>query len=326
MKKTLGTGLAFLFSLLFGLAFANHSAFAAAAGSVFSNPNTSNDIKSLDYMPQLGHFSIRPETTLSISDQAGSNTQSYNSMTVGVFAGLFARGLRFGITEGLEFSRISDNYSSKTGVTTPGFSSGLSDPTFSVEYRYLQDVNNGLSSDIELQVTPNLLTDYLPKTDQHGSYAVGKSVFTLTLPVWWTYASNQFEIQPTFSYYTTGTSVAPVGEGSGRLGSYKKLSVTLADRFHFSPSFFAAVSGVINFATTMTYTDTDPSSTVSNSTATPLYFQPMLDIGYKPNNTFLIRFIYTYQTYTTTTTSQTGSVTTALNIESTLGVQSTFNF
>jgi hypothetical protein len=189
----------------------------------------------------------------------------------------------------------------------PATSSGISNPTFSASYRYLDDdARTGLSSDVVLAASPSLTTREVSTTTQSGNDARGYGTMNLSAPLYWWYASNEIEVDPTVTRQFGGSGTSPIANNSYTRSSDWVGNASFADRFHVTQDFFAEVIANFTLPNTANYVY---GSGTAGAYTNPFYIEPSLVVGYKLKSNARLDLRYDYFNFTTSGTYGTGSST-----------------
>jgi len=293
----------------------------------------SQDLTRLNFYPHPGRLSLAPDVQYVPIDTSNSTTGTNPGNTtatqltqfdLNVAYGLPLDGLRFGIAETWETHRWTDTTHATTGAISQTDSSGLSDPTFQLQYRFINAPAMGFSGDVNLIVSPSWTTHTVAVTTQEGNDGRGFGTTSLTGALYWIFPMNDVELNATLTRDFSGNGVNPVTpDSSYDRDSVLLLTMTAYDRFHLTQDFY--LQGSLAFDLPYSYNQTNQAVTpVTTSFQYPFHINPSAVLGYRICENFVMDFTYGYQNYTTTSVPATPPNTTTLTKESTLTLRARF--
>ena len=273
-----------------------------AQSSAAASLDRSSDLSRLNYYPHAGKFLLMStlgysSTTATISGQAPvvPNTIESNAVpwVLDLKYGLLP-GLRLNIseTERILGSRMNQNNQNTT------LSSGLSNPTLGVIYRFLEEQNaNGWSGDFRVQLDPNWVA---PGTGRIGA---GYGTMVIAVPIYWGSETNEIGFAPAltrvFTHLNPDTS-ALIDD------AYWSTSITLNERYHLDERWFVESTFALNFGAKVG----EPAAQLQQS---PFSISPTLTVGYKRENGSLVTALLNYSNSTDVLTPDAGGAQTNTN-------------
>lgn len=298
---------------------------ARADDSLQSDPST--DLTRLNYYPHSGKLYLAPDiqavpTDLSIpsNGEKTENTGSTHSWQVDFDAiyGLPIAGLRIGYSQTYLAHRWSDTVVASNGFVNQTGSSGLSDPTFALQYRYYETGQYGFSGDISFNVSPSWVTADISTSGSSGSDGKGYGTAELIAAQYYLLPSLDFGLSEGLSRQFSGNAVNQVKSTS----SYDRsstwvLGIAPTVRAHITPELYAQASATFDFA--YSYDETSGASpSVTTTESFPFRAIPALLVGYLIHQNMTLDALYTYQNYT-----HTGSAPSSATV-STFAMENTF--
>ena len=210
-----------------------------------SSDNLSNNLTSLNYYPHLGAFELNSHALTTIEDKTQNSVgaiakdgynQFYGSMIYGI-----ADRLRMALSETLLWDQIDDATSS-TSTETLTSSSGLSNPTISTAWRYMEDSSSGFSGDMTLEITPS----FGPRVAGNGAISKtgnnlsGGWTEEVSTSLFWHSKLNQIELNIAATNNAPSSNDNASG-GVGHTTDYVNSSATLTDRYHLNGRHFLQI-------------------------------------------------------------------------------------
>jgi hypothetical protein len=295
------------------------SLYLTLAPSVFAASDHSDNLCNLNYYPHVGHLLATPQTSFTINDQssttstnadapAGDSNVGSSSFNLALEYGLLWDGLRIGLSENELFSSVT-SHANSAGVTSLSRSSGVSDPTATLYYRYWEDdAKTHMSGDLNVALSPSFVTHNVTSSALDGSNGKGYGYVSVAAPfVGWMNIGNllnEVGISPAAQRQFSGNGNAATISSSYNRSSQWVYTAAVSDRLHLTPELFFQPIANLNFPYTVTDTYLNTTSNVSN-THNPFYVTPSLEMGYLLMRNVLFVAEYTYNNFTTTSDSST---------------------
>lgn len=304
MKPNLALGGLFLF-----LSLPSALAQETTADAYFlSDP--SRDITRLNYYPHPGKFYFAPDAQYTGADlsiptkgttpEASSSTHAWQ-MDLDLIYGLPIEGLRIFAAETYLFHRWSNSTSVKSGFVTESNSSGFSDPTFQLQYRYFETAPLGFSGDISLQISPSWVTDDAATSLSSGSDGKGYGDLALVATEYKLFPVLDLGLQETLAKDFSGNVVnVETPASSYHRDSLLNFTMTAIARIHMTEDLYAQAEAAFDFPYSFNQTNAQATPAVSNIQY-PFHLNPSLLAGYRILDNFCMDVLYTYQNYTRTT-------------------------
>jgi hypothetical protein len=300
------------------------SAHAQQASDAYFLSDPSRDLTRLNYYPHSGKFYVEPDaqytaTDLNIPATPGTpkNPSSAHSwqLDLDLIYGLPVDGLRFYLSESYLAHRWTDTTSVKTGFVTQSDSSGFSDPTFELQYRYFETEPLGFSGDVSLSFSPSWVTDDIASSLSSGSDGKGYGTLALTATEYKLFPVADFGLGETLSHQFSGNAVNAIEPtDSYSRDSVFVFTVTATARLHINEDFYVQGAAGVEFPYSVNQTT---AAAVATTTQTPFHINPELLAGYRVLANFCVDVLYTYQNYTRTTVPSAPPNTTTFVLENT---------
>lgn len=297
-------------SLSFAKAFAENS---TAASDLSADPTLF--ISNLVFYPHVGRMTIAPQLILPIHDSSSSdqNTSpssssdvSFEQITVSLQMGVFVDGLRVSITESELLNRQNTITNASNGNVTATQSSGLSDPSLQLNYRWLHSTHQNWFGDVAIITSPSLGTHQNAAVNLNGNNAKGYGTLGMSASLFWLQSFNEIQLSANLTREFSGN-----GNGAHIFSSYNRestwnSSVSIFDRMHLSPLVF--INFQLDFQIPYSYTQTNfANAPITTEFAQPFYLVPHLGFGYLASEHCLLESIVTHTAFTSTALSPTGS-------------------
>jgi hypothetical protein len=147
--------------------------------------------------------------------------------------------LLVGFAENYLISSNSTNNNIANGTFNTSSSTGISDPTFDISYRYLGTLTGKKFGTVYLDLTPALGKQQNPGTTSNGNNYAANSTIAVGTNLYWVAGVHEFSINPYLTYRTSGTFNRQSGASFtnnayafyGAAGSYR---YHISERFYFS--------------------------------------------------------------------------------------------
>ena len=302
----------------------------ARGESTANSVNLSGDIMSLNFYPHKGIFLLSPHLTTTLNNQAKSSSTGVsssifdNEYVLALSYGLGTR-LRLNISESVLWDESIDSGASPTGGNNVATSAGLSNPTFSVTWRFLENAASGLSGDVGTSIIPSVGHKVAadPTLFTIGNNVTGATTMLMSAALFWRGGFLELEIAGLatrqFGGRTEGSTTGNSSNGEG----YSSYNLTFADRIHLSSQVYLNTSATV----LLPYQHKlDYDNGVIRTNKMPTYWRPRIDLGFRPEPYTAIQFSVYGSKYTNTVTNSansnmTSTATQSLIAEATMLVQ-----
>jgi hypothetical protein len=302
--------------------------FSFHSWALTNSDNSSGDLMSLNYYPHLHRVEFNPRVVMSLQDNlATSNgaTVAATHNTLQAFAGYgFAHRWRISLLEGFLWDSNSTT-TGPAGAQVDSDSQGLSNPTVSVAWRYMELLESGISGDVSLATSPFLG----PKvqgdspTGRDGNNLNGYWSNSFSASFYWRLDFNEVGLTASVVQSSAGVTDT-AANGPLHTTAVTTFSAALADRIHLGRYYFLEPSATA----TLPYSyDQIGDDQVSKTFSAPLSVDPTLKFGFEPDPFIVIILSLQYHTGTTTllTNATGGEVqTTSNSLTSTLSLRHQF--
>lgn len=287
----------------------------------------SRNLTRLHYYPHPGRLYLAPDieyipTDLASpeSDGGPGNASTSHSFEADLNAiyGLPIDGLRIGASESWLIHRFTDSTNAKSGFVNQTDSSGFSDPTVELQYRFMDSQPWGFAGDVNLSVSPSWVTHTIATSTAQGSDGKGYGTTELSANLYWIMPLDDVGLYGGVTRQFSGNGVNPTTPASSTSRSSAwAWTMTAVDRFHLTPQLYAQLSAVFSFS--YAYSQTNQATTpVITQYQVPFHVNPTALVGYLVLPNFTLDAAYTYQNDTTTSTPGGGASTMSHTIENTV--------
>lgn len=312
----------------FIIAFLIMAAVPCAAKNIKLNAadeNYSSDLMNLNYYPHKGWTEFNPRVSTEFHDytetsRGQTTTIARNTVTLAATYGWIHR-IQFSLLETLLWDQNLDSHTAQ-GVETEATSQGLSNPTITALWRFLENGKTGLSGEFGVDATPSFGSKVAGdgKNNRDGNNLSGNSSAGVALAFYWRTAFNELGIAFTVNHNSAGHTEATTAATSFDSAPYWSSSVTLNERIHIGANFFTELGGTGFLPNQSNQTTDDRVERISNQ---PFYINPHLLLGFSPDPDVVLTLnLMSHHAITSVNSSRTGVETTSENtaIISTVGL------
>jgi hypothetical protein len=275
-------------------------------------------LTTVDILPDV----IDHSTTTSNGVQTSQSMRDRFLLTAGETYGITDL-LSFNITESYLFRSVAATTNDITGVRTSPATSGLSDPSFNLNYRYLGGLVGSTFGDGFVTFSPSAGDNQGASTSQDGNNLRGDTSLQVGTDLYQVVSNNEFSLGGSW-FYNTSKNIDSANPGNNEVGdNYSNFDVRLRYRLHFNEFVFIQAQGTfyMPYSTNETYYNSNNGRTVADSY--PFYAVPRVTFGFLPtNSTLLTAGVY----YTNYTRNYTNSSNTTSSSNSTVYHEVTLDF
>jgi len=267
---------------------------AALAATPDPSDATSANLISLDYYLRPGALRSDLSFSSQLHEESGSNTVSFLRGTFFLEYGLPSDGLRVSVSE-------SQAITAYNGQASSDFFSGVTEPTFQVNYRFCDGLPGGWSFDGQVDLTPSFGTYTYGSSQYPGTQLSPSTSLGLTAAAFLRQGPNETRFSGNLTHRFTGSFTSQVYPGQVTTSDpYWTGSLAITDRLHVVPRFYVQAETAFDFGNSINYTYADGSTSTSSA---PFHVDPTVSMGYLANSQLLLTAHLSYAGYTSTLTA-----------------------
>jgi hypothetical protein len=268
------------------------SSIPALAATDSPTDTSSNNLLNLIYYPHLNHLLANANYASDFHATSGDQTISGGEFSLEATYGLLIDGLRVSVSE--SSLNAARNTSQESYI-----SSGVTDPSFYLNYRLLDSTPGGWSVDAQLGTSPSLGTDELTDPGYPGSAYKGYGNVSLSAAVFWDVGLNEVKISgEIFRDFSGNADDAEDSDFSYTRASQWNGNFAITDRIHLTSNAFVEAEATFDLASTTDYAYSNGDSAEST---TPFHVTPKLEFGYLPFKQLLLYASMSYDSETSST-------------------------
>jgi hypothetical protein len=207
--------------------------------------------------------------------------------------------------------------------------SGMSDPTFRVNYRYLGSLTGRFFASAFATYAPSFGTSRPPIANvQAGNNLAGHTTTQIGTNFYWVAGRHEWTASAEAIYTGNSTSENQVNQGNTQfVDSYWRYVVDANYRFHLCEKFYVGLLATLNFAHNQSANYVNSTPPVSESGSYPFYIVPQLQLGWHLTPGSVIQLTYSYTSYSDMyTTSSSGNTDSTQVRQQFLALSTNFEF
>ena len=293
----------------------------------------SQQLQNLIFFPHKNVLQIAPTLTVTTNDHASQNSSVDNSLNssidrrktsfqVELIYG-FTDRFRFGFIESELLMSNADTTDASTNLTTRTSAGGLSDPELSAIYRLAEFQGSGLYADLSLNYTPAIGSKVKMQPAQDGNNLQGGWSGSVSIPVYWFWGQNEFNLRGTLKESDTSMALGANGAQNTETSNYWSKTITVQDRFHFLLGRLYAQVGLI-FSLPYSYANT--TNGVSTSYEFKSSLKKVLTIGCLLNDQITVSAFIANSSVDSSTSSNSVSGNNNSRVDGEMGFNANFLF
>ncbi len=235
-----------------------------------------------------------------------SSTKSMLSTTLVLGYGL-SDAVNATVSETSLLHSSTSTFNDNTDALNSTGTSGLSDPTLAVNYRYRGALEGALFANAAFTFSPSSDTRVVANTDEDGNNVRGNTSIAASSDVYLVSGSHEWAFGANVTYFSVGNADSFASTNSYISSPYFTTYARVRYRWHLLPSLFVQPSLYVYFPYTSYLSYANKSPSMDETDQYPIYLSPRLQLGLALGSSVIVQFTGIYTAYTRTYSELAGS-------------------